>query len=530
MRRPLVALGLALALLGAEPATDDGTAPPAGIAPAATTLAAVVSAHRKAVGRLTPGLPKTRTEQWTVRITGQDGVETAADSANDERDDTTLGPFHTATGTIAGRSWDQNANGEVVVEHGIHHLDEISARALATQDARGVRLLGTVTTPVDAYVVKVAPAGGRLEYLFYSRATGQIVRRESARRGRRHVTTYDDFRTTSGVTEAWHIHTSDGRPENDGDFKLTALTMGRAVDPKLLAIPTATTPVSFSGARVSIPIKMIEDRIIIPVTIAGHTVDFQMDSGADGIVIDDGIVDALKLKTYGAAIGDTAGTYKAGTTIVPLMTLGGVTMTNVQMESLPFTFWSDDKTPVAGLLGFDFIAGAVMHIDYEHGTLEAIDPKIFAPPAGARSLPISLDDDVPMVDVGIAKAIGHLFIVDTGADRSALFSNFVAAHPDAVVDQGLGDQMVAEYPFVTDFNGVGGTVKYRPLQVGPFDFGGVIFPKWLFQGTHGAPAFEGDDLDGLIGQDVLRNFDVYLDYAHEKIWLVPNDRYNSRWG
>ena len=89
--------------------------------------------------------------------------------------------------------------------------------------------------------------------------------------------------------------------------------------------------------------------------------------------------------------------------------------------------------------------------------------------------------------------------------------------------------MVASYPFLTEVNGVGGTVKYRPLQAGPFAFGGHVFPKWLFQATHDAAAFEGDDFDGLVGQDVLRNFDVYLDYAHEKIWLVPNDRYNARW-
>ena len=152
------------------------------------------------------------------------------------------------------------------------------------------------------------------------------------------------------------------------------------------------------------------------------------------------------------------------------------------------------------------------------------------PPSGATALPIALDDDVPMIDAGIAKAIGHLFILDTGADRSALFTSFVSAHPDDVVDLGLGDRELEQYPFVTDFQGVGGLVKYRPLQVGPFTFAGYVFPKWMFTGTHGAPSFEGDDFDGLVGQDVLRNFDVYLDYAHEKIWLVPNARYNARWG
>jgi hypothetical protein len=45
-----------------------------------------------------------------------------------------------------------------------------------------------------------------------------------------------------------------------------------------------------------------------------------------------------------------------------------------------------------------------------------------------------------------------------------------------------------------------------------------------------APDFESEDFDGLIGQDVLRYFTLYLDYPHAKVYLVPNDRYKQRFG
>ena len=77
--------------------------------------------------------------------------------------------------------------------------------------------------------------------------------------------------------------------------------------------------------------------------------------------------------------------------------------------------------------------------------------------------------------------------------------------------------------------GVGGDVDYRPLQAGPFALGAWTFPKWLFYVTQNAPSFEFEDYDGLIGQDVLRNFDVYLDYAHSKLYLLPNERFRQRW-
>ena len=520
---------LAIALLGAS--TDDGKAPPAGIvaAPPGVTLSTIRFFYRKAVGKLPTGSPDTRVEAWAITALGETGTENEVWSAKDYRDDETLGPIHSASGSLAKKNWHQNSNGEVVIESDVHQMDDISARAISKFGA-GVTLLGQINAPVAAYVVQVSPPGGRIEYLYFDRTTGQIARREEAINGRRHVQTYDDFRVTNGVSGAWHIHTGDGRPENDRDLRLTSLSLGTVVDPKLIAIPQSTIPVTLSTPKVTIPIKLIDDRVIIPVTIDKHTVDFQLDSGASGILIDNQIVEALKLPTYGKSTGDTAGTYSQGTTVVPLMTFGGITMHDVAADSVPFTYWSDDHTPVAGLMGFDFIDGAVIHIDYEHSTLEAYDPTTFVPPAGATAIPIALDDDVPLISVSIAGASGNRFIVDTGADRSALFSYFVDVNSAVLTDQGLGDEMVASFPFLTDFNGVGGQVKYRPLQAGPLDFGGYVFPKWLFSATHDAPGFEHDDFDGLIGQDMLRNFDVYLDYAHGKIWLVPNDRYQARWG
>jgi hypothetical protein len=120
-------------------------------------------------------------------------------------------------------------------------------------------------------------------------------------------------------------------------------------------------------------------------------------------------------------------------------------------------------------------------------------------------------------------------ILDTGADRSALFSRFANAHPQQIADRGLGAATQAAFPFADDFAGVAGLVEYRPIQAGPFVLGPWPFPKWLFVVTQNASSFEFEDYDGLVGQDVLRNFDLYLDYPHSKIYLVPNDRFHQRW-
>jgi hypothetical protein len=57
----------------------------------------------------------------------------------------------------------------------------------------------------------------------------------------------------------------------------------------------------------------------------------------------------------------------------------------------------------------------------------------------------------------------------------------------------------------------------------------VRYPDSLaFVMTGDQPAFEGEDLDGLIGASALRMFDVYLDYANSRVVLVPNGRTRPR--
>jgi hypothetical protein len=90
--------------------------------------------------------------------------------------------------------------------------------------------------------------------------------------------------------------------------------------------------------------------------------------------------------------------------------------------------------------------------------------------------------------------------------------------------------MSSSFPFIGNILGVGGKVEVRPVQVSSLGIGSITLPDWLFEVSHNAPSFEAEDYDGLIGQDVLRNFDVYFDYSRSMMYLVPNDRYRQRWG
>ena len=531
--RPAAVLAVAFALASTcAGAADDPTAPPTDVQPTTMTLKRLLALHRSAAGSLVPGTPHTRTEVWTYQDGPLTGTQSSVASGSDYREDTSLGPFHSSQGELHGARWEHNRNGLTRTVSGVHERDGVNEQALAHPflPGSGVALLGEVTSPLHAYVVKVAPHEGRVEYVFYDTSTYFIARDESAVEGRRIVYTYDDFRTTAGLTQAWHIHRSNGFKDDDADWKMQSLAIGKPVALDELAIPGGTDPVALSSARVALPAKLSGDRVILTVQLGGHKVNLQLDSGASGILLNRQVADATGVQSFGQKTEVTAGQYSASDAVVPKIDFGVATMQNVAVQTAPYTGSTYDGAPVAGLMGYDFIAGAVIHIDYYDGTVEAIAPASFRKPAGAVPLPVRLDDGVPIVEAKIGSAVARNFVVDTGADRSMIFSNFAQAHPGDVPDLASSVASGAALPFLSDISGVGGKVDVRPVNVPSLSLGTITLPDWLFDVSQDAPSFEGDDYDGLIGQDVLRNFDVYFDYPAYMLYLVPNERYRQRWG
>ena len=160
-----------------------------------------------------------------------------------------------------------------------------------------------------------------------------------------------------------------------------------------------------------------------------------------------------------------------------------------------------------GLLGFDFIAGCVVKIDYDHGTVDAIPSEAFQPPANAFVLDAILDDAVPMVSMKVNDAIGERFILDTGADDVVVFSSFAARHP-AAVDDHSPKKIVSRIFNLVAASGVGGKLTIRAVVLEKLQLGQVLYPDILaFVMAGDQPSFEGEDEDGLVGASALRAFD-----------------------
>lgn len=497
-----------------------------------TTLADVLAGAKTSGGKFSE-------HDGTLRVTyavhdgGLDGTERDVWTGQDYRSDSTDGPFVTAEGRNNGQRWETNENGYTLLKRGIHQRTEANVRALAKPDpGDDVKLLGRLRAPADVYVVRVAPKDGREELRFYDASSFRLLRRETLYLGKLVVSAYDDYRDVDGAAVPYRTTISDGKVENDAVYTVTAIKLDGPVAPEEVSIPgSRRLPVVMPAGVPSVRLPARIDgwgRIIVRLTVQGRGLDFQLDSGAAGVVINRDVARQLGLRTYGRWSNTVAGTFTTGRAVIPKVEVGPIVMNDLVVLALPFSFENDEATRVVGLLGYDFIAGCVLKIDYEHGTVDAMPSESFQPPAGSITLDAILDDQVPIIWSKFNDAVGDRFILDTGADDIVVFSGFAKKYP-AAVDDHSPKKILSRLFNLVQANGVGGRLNLRPVMIANMQVGNVRYSDYIaFVMTGDQPAFEGEDLDGLIGAAALRMFDVYLDYAGSRVVLVPNKRTRPR--
>ena len=440
-------------------------------------------------------------------------------SGNDYRETYESRAILTANGSYHGQAWRQNANGQTILEQ--------PEPGLATRE-RFDRSIARIAQPVDGFViVEVNPRGyGTKRYV--EAATWHVVRLERVTAAATTVTTYDDFRTIGGYTLPFHSVSRDGHPENDRDERTTSFEplAAAAADVTIPPPRRALVPFPAGVTTVRLPARLIDGRFIVRVNVGGRGLDFELDSGASGISVEDGVLQSLGITPFGAfSNGVNAGRFRQSTAIVPEMDVGAFTLRDVVVSTLPTidTGGRLADVRVVGLLGFDFIAELALELDYANGIVTAFDPATFVAPAataGGFVADIRVGNGQPMTTLTINGAVGERFVIDTGAAGGLLaFDYFARRHPEALSDERGGAVRSLR------MSGVGGDFDVRPYVIKKVQLGNVVFEDTQVL-VSGANAFGGDQ-DGLIGQDFLEIFDVYLDYGDSKAYFVFNRTGNA---
>jgi predicted aspartyl protease len=515
MRPPkLLALACLVAILPAQVsgAADDPL-------PSAGQIAARV---REATGSLPPS------ERISIRFVHGtlDGTRIAVRRGSDWRETTREGPFVSDSGALRTYGWRQNENGITVVDTGAYESD-FASPAISSG--------AVVTLSADSreYVLSMLNESGFGWKTYVERATWRVVRQEYVGKTQRTVKRYEDFRRLGARERPWHYVSDDGRPEDRYEETVISDTSDPVREEEVLVPEDRRMLVEFptGGQPVVLPARFERDRIIVRATIGQRGYDLLLDTGASGIELDADAIKQLALPSYGRQLfAGVGGTVAGSRTIVPEIRVGELRLRDVVVGTMPpierergvttGSIYAESTAKVAiritGLLGFDFIAGTVLKIDYDRHSVNAISPAAFKSPPGAFDIPVRLGSGTPKVDVRINGALGENFLIDTGAMGALLvYERFARDNPEAMQDlRGGGVERLGT------LSGIGGYVATEPLQLDTVSIGSITFKK--FVAYRATSTSLSANLDGLIGTDFLRFFDLYTDYANSRVILVPN--------
>jgi hypothetical protein len=214
------------------------------------------------------------------------------------------------------------------------------------------------------------------------------------------------------------------------------------------------------------------------------------------------------------------------TTIIPTFDASGVKMRNIFATILPFGSGKSSADP-AGLLGFDFLAELVLHVDFAGKHVTAIEPRNFQMPASnvAVALPVRLGTHVPVASATIGGATAERMIVDTGSNGwLLLFDYFTGRHKDLLRDRHDTTMYSINVPDREQSEAIGGTVNGRSTTIDAVRLSGQTIKNVRADIVTSKDAFRFDT-DGLIGTELLSLFTVDFDYAAGRIFLTPNHRH-----
>jgi hypothetical protein len=539
-------------------AAADDFASPSGIVPSSATLAQVVASAKKAAGLDNP--LSARIEDGKISAWGLQGTFRRAEAGPDFRFTMNMGQVGWQAGQLDGQLWFQDENGMVTRVRNTDELSaldgEPSAHGLAASD---LRLLGETNDPGGTYVLESGTQGQELRWIFVNKQTRLVTRVEIAQPGERDTLTFSDFRKTGPYTAPWHTHITDGIAQNDFDLVTTSVRSNGdagSVDTSMPMSKQNFVQFPSGTAVVTLPAKIVnqvgttrlvsvgnnsqditkpgdmsstvsvqesaDPHLLVHAALNGQGYDFYLDSGANGIFINSDIAKRLGLKMFGPVQRSDYGDWVSQYAAIPQMAIGDTTMTNVIAYTLPHqNIQTTNGEQIVGLVGYDFIANAVLTIDYARGSVTATSPFLFVPPAVATVVPLSVQDGWPFVSVQIGQASSDAFIIDTGSTNCFLSKAFAEAHPDDIKDQGGGVDVNRIWLPTYGFQGLSGPMRVQATQVKVFSISDITMSDWVMFRNLDDPV-GGLTEDGLIGYDFLRHFTVYLDYPQNQMFLVAN--------
>lgn len=254
------------------------------------------------------------------------------------------------------------------------------------------------------------------------------------------------------------------------------------------------------------------------------TLNFILDSGSSGISLDSSTVSYFNLKPEESdrTIRGIAGVKKVGFLYNRKLRFPNLTVDSLNFHVNDYSvLTSVYGEQIDGIIGYSFLNRYIVKLNYDSLYMDICSKgSIKYPRGGYLFKPIISTLPVQLARVKDERTQNVRFLHDIGAGVCLMLSQ------DFVDDSSFLQKKRKLWP--KDGEGIGGKVRMnltvvKELKIGPYRFRNV--PTYVFEDTYNVTSYPY--LAGLIGNDILRRFNVIYNYAKRDIHVVPNSHYRD---
>ena len=254
------------------------------------------------------------------------------------------------------------------------------------------------------------------------------------------------------------------------------------------------------------------------------TLNFILDSGSGGISLDSTTVDYFGLKGLPSnrTIRGIAGIKQVSFLNNLKLHLPRLTIDSLNFHINDYSILTSVYgEKIDGIIGYSVLSRYILKINYDSSKIEFWTKGSLRYPRGGYLLrPVINTLPVQTARVKDGITINSRFLFDMGAGLNMMLTT------DFIKDSSLLHKK--RKFFNKQAEGLGGKIDMtmtviKEVKLGPYRFRNV--PIYVFEDKYNITSYPY--LGGLIGNDLLRRFNVILNYDRRDIYLIPNSHYNE---
>jgi hypothetical protein len=252
--------------------------------------------------------------------------------------------------------------------------------------------------------------------------------------------------------------------------------------------------------------------------------NFVLDTGSGGISLDSSTVEKLKIPNNLSEklIRGIAGVKRVSFAYNHSLKMPGISVNGLDFHINNYELLTSVYgVRIDGIIGYSFLRRYIVLLDFDKKQMEVYTPGRFKYPRGGQLLKPNFTT-LPLLQATVedSRSILNRFIFDTGAGLCFLLSK------DYVEDSAIFKSKRKFYP--TQAEGLGGKKQMeiavmKSVKIGNYKFKKV--PVHIFEDDYNVTNYPS--LGGLIGNDLLRRFNIILNYPEQSIFIKPNNHFTD---